>query len=342
MSYTVRHQVFVSSTFTDLKDERAEVIQALWELDCIPTGMEAFVASNESQWEVIKRVIDECDYYVLILGGRYGSVTDDGISYTEKEYRYAKKIGLPVLAFAHSDPLQIPVGKSEDDTVRKAKLEAFRAEVLGEYPVKYWTSASELGGHVSRALIREIKINERPGWIRNDGNSPIALMERVSKLTEENENLRAHAAALSTSADEDSTLESGEDEITLDGLRSYSVGFSSQKDDWEAEVSWNDIFKDIGPALINEATEEALKAILSRFHSHTPINSLANNVRSVISLESWNEVLIQFRALGYIEPGSKKRGVSDKASYWRLTPRGDAQLVRLMARHREPIGSDLA
>lgn len=61
LSYSVRHQVFVSSTFTDLAAERAEVIQAIWELDCIPTGMEAFVASNEGQWDVIKRVIDECD-----------------------------------------------------------------------------------------------------------------------------------------------------------------------------------------------------------------------------------------------------------------------------------------
>lgn len=92
MSYSVRHQIFVSSTFTDLVEERAEVIQALWELDCIPTGMEAFVASNEDQWSVIKRVIEECDYYVLIVGGRYGSVNSDGVSYTEKEYRYAKKL----------------------------------------------------------------------------------------------------------------------------------------------------------------------------------------------------------------------------------------------------------
>lgn len=96
MSYSIRHQVFVSSTFSDLMEERSEVIQAIWELDCIPTGMEAFVASNESQWDVIKRVINECDYYVLIIGGRYGSVTQDGISYTEKEYRYAQELGLPI------------------------------------------------------------------------------------------------------------------------------------------------------------------------------------------------------------------------------------------------------
>jgi hypothetical protein len=50
MQQSVKYQVFVSSTFTDLKEERAEVLQALWEMDCIPTGMEAFVATSESQW----------------------------------------------------------------------------------------------------------------------------------------------------------------------------------------------------------------------------------------------------------------------------------------------------
>ena len=69
MTQSVRYQVFLSSTYTDLKEERAEVLQAIWEMDCIPTGMEAFLATNESQWQVIKRVIDECDYYVLIIGG---------------------------------------------------------------------------------------------------------------------------------------------------------------------------------------------------------------------------------------------------------------------------------
>lgn len=65
-----RYQVFVSSTYDDLQDERKEVMQALLELDCIPAGMELFPASSEDQWSLIKRVIDDCDYYILIIGGR--------------------------------------------------------------------------------------------------------------------------------------------------------------------------------------------------------------------------------------------------------------------------------
>src|SRR4051794_2675392 len=105
-----RYQVFVSSTYADLKDERRKVIQTLMEMDCIPSGMELFPAADEEQWEFIKKVIDDCDYYLLILGGRYGSTTPEGISYTEKEYDYAISRGLKVLAFPHEDPDLIVAG----------------------------------------------------------------------------------------------------------------------------------------------------------------------------------------------------------------------------------------
>ena len=81
-----RYQVFVSSTFTDLKEEREAVFNSLMKINCIPAGMETFPAFDEQQLEYIKRVIDDSDYYILIIGGRYGSVTDDGLSFTEKEY----------------------------------------------------------------------------------------------------------------------------------------------------------------------------------------------------------------------------------------------------------------
>lgn len=67
-----KYQVFVSSTFSDLIEERQEVMQALLELDCIPVGMELFPAADDDQWTLIKGLIDDCDYYVLIQAGRYG------------------------------------------------------------------------------------------------------------------------------------------------------------------------------------------------------------------------------------------------------------------------------
>ena len=108
-----KYQVFVSSTYEDLRQERQEVIHALLELDCIPSGMELFPAADEDQWSLITGVIDECDYYILILGGRYGSTGGDGAGYTEMEYQYALKTGKPIIAFLHKDPDSLPKKDTE-------------------------------------------------------------------------------------------------------------------------------------------------------------------------------------------------------------------------------------
>ncbi|WP_271025211.1 DUF4062 domain-containing protein [Rhizobium sp. RCAM05973] len=65
----VRYQVFISSTFYDLKDERSAVFQTLMAMDCIPAGMELFPAMDEEQFKFIQRIIDDSDYYILIIGG---------------------------------------------------------------------------------------------------------------------------------------------------------------------------------------------------------------------------------------------------------------------------------
>lgn len=108
-----RYQVFISSTYEDLHVERQEVMQALLELDCMPAGMELFPAANDDQWTLIKRVIDDCDYYIVIIGGRYGSIAPSGLSYTQMEYDYALLQGKPVIAFLHKEPGKIQADRTE-------------------------------------------------------------------------------------------------------------------------------------------------------------------------------------------------------------------------------------
>ena len=104
-------------------------MHALLELDCMPLGMELFPAANETQWGLIKKVIDDCDYYLLIVGGRYGSIGPEGISYTEMKYRYALETEKPTIAFLHRDPGKIIVDKTESVPEGKEKLLAFRTSV---------------------------------------------------------------------------------------------------------------------------------------------------------------------------------------------------------------------
>src|SRR5689334_3442258 len=115
MQPKVKYQVFISSTFVDLPEERQAVFQTLMKMNCIPAGMELFPAADEEQFEFIKKVIDDCDYYIVIIGGRYGSVTADGVSYTEKEYDYAVAKGIKVIALLHKNPKLIVADRTELD-----------------------------------------------------------------------------------------------------------------------------------------------------------------------------------------------------------------------------------
>jgi chaperonin GroEL len=161
-----RYQVFVSSTYADLVEERRHVIQTLLRMDCIPAGMELFPAMDEEQFHFIRRVIDDCDYYILIIGGRYGSVTAEGVSFTEKEYDYAVQRGLRVLAYVHSAPDNIPVAKSDIAPELRSRLTSFREKVKSGRLVSLWTDAKELPGLVAVGLTKTIKAYPAVGWVR--------------------------------------------------------------------------------------------------------------------------------------------------------------------------------
>jgi hypothetical protein len=118
-------QVFISSTFADLADERRLVSNTLAKVGYVAAGMELFPATDQDQLAYIKRIIDRSDYYVVMVAGRYGSRADDGVSFTEKEFDYAVSKGIPVLAFLHADPGSIPVNKVETAPDAVKKLEAF-------------------------------------------------------------------------------------------------------------------------------------------------------------------------------------------------------------------------
>ena len=141
----IKYQVFISSTYKDLIEERKQVLQVLLKADCIPAGMENFVATDDEQFNVIKNVIDLCDYYILILGRRYGSINArTGISYTEMEYNYAIERGIPVLVFSIDDSAEIDPEKIEKDPIKNGKLAEFKKRAMNNRLASVWQDMSDL------------------------------------------------------------------------------------------------------------------------------------------------------------------------------------------------------
>lgn len=334
-----RYQVFISSTFRDLIDERREVMQALLEMDCLPAGMELFPAGNTDQWTLIKGVIEQSDYYLVVLGGRYGSVSEEGVSYTEMEYDYAVELGIPVMGFVPADADEIAVGKTDKNEAAAQKLAEFRAKVQTRM-TKDWTNAEDLGSKVTRGLIHLIKNNPRPGWVRGDQaltpETRAEIAELRAKIAEfEKEEAESSAAS---SAYMDESFAHGQDEIELSlKHKGLSYGYR-EEEDGDLTYTWDEIIEVLGPFMIDEAPEPALRQTFNN-HMVSEIRGDADGnwatgwtrESAEISDRSWGAIIVQLRALRLITTGTKKRTVSDKSVYWKLTPAGDDYLVALRA-----------
>lgn len=71
----------------------------------IPAGMELFGGAGEVI-NIIKRWIDDSDIYLLLLGGKYGSIYEEkGIGYTQWEYEYASSINKPIAIIQLSESM---------------------------------------------------------------------------------------------------------------------------------------------------------------------------------------------------------------------------------------------
>lgn len=326
-----RYQVFISSTYTDLIKERQEVLQALLEMDCLPAGMELFPSANEDPWAVIERVIDNSDYYVVIVGGRYGSLTADGLSYTEREFDYAVENGKYILGFVDARHADNVLDEGQNDPISKIKLDKFIKKVKTK-TIKTYSSPQELGGIVSRGLHNAIKRSPQEGWVRGKhALTPEALAgraqlgERIAQL--ELELLQTKSVVDSRFAD----FAAGEEEFEVAFKVLDALG-NENEDIW-VEFTWDEILTILGPEMIDEKSEELIrerledegiarapKEILKKYLN------LFGGVRARIDRANWAQIINQLRRLDLIVKGEKKRSPSDQSVYWRLSEKGDARL----------------
>lgn len=166
-----KFSIFISSTYEDLKEERQALVGVALENNFIPVGMEQFHAAPTSQWNVITKMIDECDFYLLVIGGRYGSIDEEaGISYTEKEYNYAKDKRLPVLVLIKEPSAIVESEKDagEDKYDKMQRLDKFRERVKNDKnTVDFFTDLNNLMYKASSTFSKAINYaDDNAGWVR--------------------------------------------------------------------------------------------------------------------------------------------------------------------------------
>ncbi len=181
-----KYQVFISSTYKDLIDERLAVTKCLLDNNCIPVGMEQFPANGMNQMEYIEKILDDCDYYILILAGKYGTLDKDDMGFTEKEYEYAKAKKIPVLSFVHRNIELLPMAKCEKSLDKIRKLEAFRNKVCNCGLVNFYDDINQLQLQVVTTINKCKEELPAAGWVRGvKPEMPVNLADRIKEAMRE-------------------------------------------------------------------------------------------------------------------------------------------------------------
>ncbi|MFU1870012.1 DUF4062 domain-containing protein [Citrobacter portucalensis] len=189
-------QVFVSSTFTDLIEERQAAVSAILKAGHIPAGMELFTAADRSQMDIIKNWIDESDVYMLILGGRYGSIEPTtGKSYTELEYDYAVEQGKALFAVViKEEALEKKVKEHGTDFLERDEpksLSEFKKKVLSNMS-SFFEDVKDIRLCVHESLSDFSANRKLKGWVSADEIIDTHdLAEEIKKLNEENRKLKS-------------------------------------------------------------------------------------------------------------------------------------------------------
>ena len=318
-----KYQVFVSSTFRDLSEARRDAIRNILDLGHIPAGMELFPAADINQLDYIKKVIDECDYYLLIMGGRYGSMNADGVSYTELEYGYAVETEKVVIAFVHSDPTTIPVGKSDVDPKVVEALDKFREKVMTGRLVKTWGSREELELLVLKSLMHAFKDFPQVGWIRGDSAASDTLLEQSNKTLQENAELKEELQMLQASG-------SAEIEDIADLNDTFTVRLTTEyfnprsptprRDytDRTIDLTWSQIFVAVAGELDMAKTDVAITSALKEAANEVGFRHTISRMNDTDKVT----IKVQLEALGLINTQVSQTTKGGDAEFLTLTPKG--------------------
>lgn len=155
--------VFLSATFSDLKQERFEVMEAFRRFRVVERlnvdliTMEDFGFSDVSALEKSLQLVRTADAYLGLLGGKYGSyLPGKDISYTDSEYRLAHELGKPVFVLEKTGPFAS--SEIEDDPDKLRKLNDLRRHARSEHLIMPFGGTQELGKALVQYLPRELRL----------------------------------------------------------------------------------------------------------------------------------------------------------------------------------------
>jgi hypothetical protein len=175
------YKAFVSSTFIDLKDHRAHVINSLRNAGFFVDPMENWTAESDEPKKFSQDRLDGCDLCILLVAFRRGYVPDgEALSITQMEYEAALRHGVDILVFQLDDNAKW--WAKYDEREKDPALGVWRSSLGKKHVVKPFTDDPQ-SIEVTSALTRWMAENKpvppepekRINW--SDSKSPYPGLE---------------------------------------------------------------------------------------------------------------------------------------------------------------------
>lgn len=153
-----KYQVFISSTYMDLKEIRAFTYMSILEMGHIPVGLDTFdVQKDYTTEKYTAKYIDTCEFVILIIGERYGSISQTEKSYVEEEYIYSISQSKPILCFLKSNYKKI-----DDD-----KYQMFVKKILSNQLVVLWDDINDFKNKFVQSILKFlVSFSPSTYWIK--------------------------------------------------------------------------------------------------------------------------------------------------------------------------------
>ncbi|MDD2292437.1 MAG: DUF4062 domain-containing protein [Aliarcobacter sp.] len=301
-----KYSIFISSTYKDLKEYRKSVHDAILKDGHFPVAMENFLASDKDQWKTIEKLIEECDYYVLILGFKYGTIDSiENISYTEKEYEYALSLKKPILTFLLEKGFNRI--KEETEEILKNKIYNFRKKVQNNNMLACkCNDKNNLSSDIISALHKQFEENPQIGWIRTDNiKSDSVNSIFCSNIFDETEYRGIN------------------DEVIIHGYIDQPRVFH----EWTQSITWKNLFFKIADELFYNKSEYSIKFGLEFDLNSVNGQYLGQSNCEKIHDNDFRKIAKRFKDWGLISIKKSLNQGGKMSLFWSITEKGEQFII---------------
>lgn len=306
MNQHTQPTVFICADPKDTAAILYTINRVVFQLGGLPVSFYFVPESGEYDWPLVRKAIDDCSVFLLLVGDSYGALSDSGESYIHREAVYAKSKNKKMVALLKNTELK---GMNSQDVQRLRTLH--RLTMSGTF--KYWSHKEDLL-LIARQVLRDL-LKPQLGLV--DSNKLVEL-ETANHLNE----------AITD---------------TLFGMESYPMRFTGKvfahgnchEVTSNVLLTWDMAFLNIGSMMTSPVTEDRMRSVLEDYVEDNYKDDFMKAIADSHALSGVRCNDIEFQRLkaylkgaGVIENVAKER--TGLKSYWQLTPAGESRLHKLL------------